>query len=387
MPSRVPIKDEFPNDKCSWNTASALNIKDKAQALLDRVTAGEASQPYNTTILGDLSSMTRAIPRDIQEAAGISAMCIYAASLQAQPSHAHILRFARNVKWLASAVIEWHQDADRRETEKAQDQVEDLVVRGSWDQALKAQNRCADLMRKRRDMHGWRWETLYAARICLALLKIEEAEEASQRLATHGQMSGEWATERWSSEQALLICSEAAHARSVGLYHGCPVQIVNVPGQPTLDGSVGTIYGKTRPLANRMRTLLFAPPEDDAMYDVCIGEGRVSVHRSQLYELSVVVQLTNLAHLTNGIRVEGRTLGGVGCTGLYLSLEDLTAAKVRRDAARILKWPPAAIKCALPSGALVEDGPVGDAALRECVSQPATHSQACALEITTSDPG
>ena len=154
-----------------------------------------------------------------------------------------------------------------------------------------------------------------------------------------------------------------------------------------MDGSVGTIYGKTRPLANRMRTLLFAPPEDDAMYDVCIGEGRVSVHRSQLYALSVVVQLTNLAHLTNGIRVEGRTLGGVGCTGLYLSLEDLTAAKVRRDAARILKWPPAAIKCALPSGALVEDGPVGDAALRECVSQPATHSQACALEITTSDPG
>ena len=350
----------------TWDAASALEVEARAVALEGSAAAERGSPHYNSTTLQELQTIAAAIPLAVQEATGHSACCGHVSVLVDPPSAGEVLGFARCAKKIVRSFMRWQKAVRLRQAQRLQDEMDDFVEQGLWEQALATGMRRADLLQRHGDVHRWRWAVVHIARICLATLRIDEAEDAAQRLVAFGHADDNSAAQGWLADQARLIRTHAAQSRGAGLYHMCPVQILDNSQQPELVGMTGKIRGKSLWLRSGLSALVAPPPLEDDMFDVVIGSAHASIHASHLCAITVVLQIREVVEHDHGVRVVCRTMGGVDVTGSCETLGELSAASVRAGAADAVSMPACAIRCTLPDGTLVGDGAAGDAALRAC---------------------
>ena len=93
------MTNDFPNETCClWETWSAHDVQERAAWLEKQAVSGHGSPLFNSTVLRELEYVALAIPKDVQEAAGISVSCAYVLALQREPISSDVVVFARRVK-------------------------------------------------------------------------------------------------------------------------------------------------------------------------------------------------------------------------------------------------------------------------------------------------
>ena len=335
--------------------------------------------PFNATPLLEMQAIAAAIPFAIQTASGMESVCTEVAALTNTPRRSAVSAFVRSVDEVATRVTAWHRDQLEKRSDALRDEMCHLLVDGYWVRALELQYRRLDLAARQEDREDWIFEAFFAAQMCTALLKTDEADALARRILAEADRVSD-ASEPGSRESvyhgmSTEISFWTARERRVGLCHGSPVQLVNMDQAPDLEGRAGTIYGKLWPLTNSWRRLRDAvtfgnwdsePPRDD-WYVVLVESATVTAPLSSLVALVRVFQLAGVVREGGGYRVWGVSLGGVAHEAHYSRDADLTAQAVQLDIASAIGCPTRSLKCVLPNGEILEDGARGDEALRASV--------------------
>ena len=214
----------------------------------------------------------------------------------------------------------------------------------------------------------------HLARMYLAMLKLDEAEAAAKEMLRGWNAEnilfvrterarelyyGYWDDARRAHAENMLFVSKAERAR--GLYYGSPVQLM---WPKKIRGIVGEIRGlEVREPYGFWGSARYEPEVD---YRVLVGSDIYYVQRENISMIYVVIQVRLHPVGEESWHIAGVTMSGDAIRDFLVAQSELTAATVRRMIARNVGRPISAIKIVLPGGGCLDDGPDGDAVLRQC---------------------